>query len=454
MSNKKSFFKLYGMAFLALLIMSPLFYSCSRVKSLDMTDLLSTVPSSSGAVIGVNMRSMLEKIGCKVNGSHIEADKELMAYLGNLSETKKQALEIFLDDRSGIDPLGAVVFFDANRSYLTFALADTDTFRALVENNNGDSFQSSPSGVEICQNVAVKGAQAWVLLSGRGFDPDLIASYCTLGESQSFLSNPFGKMISTMTQDIVGWGRINTLLNPNLTFDQIATLNLFSSVMFEDAYALNFSANFLKGKLESSLTVLNDKGKPAKYLLPDNRLDVETVKSVADNSCGLFAMTINKKMVEVLQKSFSPLLGPNGSSYFNSLKAADGTFAIAIGNDTISEALDNFRGVLTTDGNPSVELKSLISILGPIKVDGKLLKFYRGEMTAGNIVADNVDKLKGATMGVVVSSSLMSDYLSSLEMAAIKAVPESDGIRLDIEVASTTKNENFLLTALKENISL
>ena len=78
----RKFFSVKGwsMAMLCLLIAAlPALQSCDNKKSADVSDLLSTVPSSAATVIGLDLRTMLEKAGCKVEGSTITPGKEVEA---------------------------------------------------------------------------------------------------------------------------------------------------------------------------------------------------------------------------------------------------------------------------------------------------------------------------------------------------------------------------------------
>ena len=434
---------------LALLMLSPLFFSCSQQKSADMSDLLKTVPSSANGVVGINLSGMLKKIGCKIDGTTITPGKDVNGWLDKLTGDDRQEMEALLNGDSGIDPLGAILFYDANRTYITFAISDTEKFVAFVEKKTDAKFQQEDGGVSICQNIAMKGAQAWMLVSGRGFDTDLLVSYCNLTTAQSFIQNPFGAEIATLTKDIVGWGKVTTLINSQLSFTQISTLNVINNLLFEDATAVSFSVEFLKGEMKSSFTMLNDKGKPAKYLLPDDRIDVSLVKSIAENTNCLFAMSLNKKLIEKLENTFSMLIGQSSYKYIEALKNADGTFAFALGND-FNNVYENVKGVMTTDGNASIDLKSMLSNWAPISEDGKYIRFSRGTVQGTLDVAKYAEKLKGATIGLALSSDFISEVVrNDIESMVLKLDPDSGGMKFEFDLYGKENDQNILITLIQ-----
>lgn len=68
---------------------------CSSGKPGDINGLLETVPADASAVMVMNMHAMLEKAGCKVNGSEVVPGKELASVL---ETTNNQELKKLLPD--------------------------------------------------------------------------------------------------------------------------------------------------------------------------------------------------------------------------------------------------------------------------------------------------------------------------------------------------------------------
>ena len=89
-----------------LAFMLPVLNSCKK-ESADVTDLLSSVPSSAGVVVGFNLQSPLEKSGCKVDGSEITPGAEVASFLESRKDVKsseREIVKLILNGESGIDP--------------------------------------------------------------------------------------------------------------------------------------------------------------------------------------------------------------------------------------------------------------------------------------------------------------------------------------------------------------
>ncbi len=451
MKKTKTAAESFRIALLCMLaFMLPVLNSCKK-ESADVTDLLSSVPSSAGVVVGFNLQSLLEKSGCKVDGSEITPGAEVASFLESRKDVKsseREIVKLILNGESGIDPVGAIFFTDAYSSYLTVSIADTQKFTDFVEKQSGQSFADAGIDVRTCANVAIKGAQAWVCVSSDdAIDNKAIANYSTLAEGQSFVSNGFASNISTMTNDIVGWGEIKGIMKAARMYGEMTTVNLLSGMLFEDAASLSFTMDFLKGKLESSVSVLNSKGKPAKYLLPADKIDVATVKSIAKTAQMYGAVCVTKDLVKKLEKMASSFGGSSAAEMFNSLKTLDGTVAVAFSDD--DSFGDNISGVVTTDGAPTLDLMSLISRVAPVRKEDNLVRFSKGAVKGEIDVEESADLLKGSTMGVVMDmQSKMVNAGSDFRTLAISLVPASGGIKVDITVESADDSKNILLSLL------
>ena len=272
--------------------------SCKK-ETVDVTQLLSTVPSSAAGVVVLNLEDMLKDAGCKIKDHVVTPSPEVLRLIEQASSQDKKQFMMMLDGEGGIEPKGAVIFYDANRVYLTFALYDVKKFCDFVEKNNDAKFSESASGVKVNGNVAVKGAQAWVNIgTNRNIDADAIAAYSSLGTSQSFLVTPNGEKLLVEEDDIRGWAMINTFVNEMLSRSDRSMFTLGLGFLFEDAESVRFKVDFDKGEMESEAIVLNDKGKPAKYLLPTDKVDVSTLKSLGENCEVMMAFTLNSKLIK------------------------------------------------------------------------------------------------------------------------------------------------------------
>ena len=216
-----------------------------------MSGLLKTVPSSAAGVVGIHLKSLAEDAGCKVNDNEIKPGKEVLALMEKMSDNEKGQLLNLLNGGAGIQPDAAVVFFDANRTFLTLSLYDVVKFKDFVKKDKMDDFSDEGSGVQVCNNIAIKGNQAWICLSStKRIDPDAIAAYASLSESQSFLNTDMSKIILEEDADIVGWSKFNNILSNLMSRSERTKAAMAAGLLFEDVDAVSFEIDFEKGELE------------------------------------------------------------------------------------------------------------------------------------------------------------------------------------------------------------
>ena len=429
------------------------FNSCKK-DTVDVTELLTTVPSSAGGVVVLNLEGILEDAGCKIKNHAITPSKELMELINSkATSTDKQDFMFLLEGGSGIEPKGAVIFYDANRTYVTCALYDVDKFIKFVEEKNGGSFTDEGSGVKVNGQVAVKGSQAWVSLNNRrNIDPGAIANYASLSPSQSFLVTPNGEKLLTEEDDIRGWAMINTFVNEILNRSERSMFTLGLGFLFEDAESVRFKMDFKNGEMEAEALVLNDKGKPAKYLLPSDKVDVNTLKTLGENCDAMMALTVNPKLI----KKFDQVLSAFGGSLFGNLndmfKNVDGTVGFASGVNSN----DAVNGVITTKGDVSKDLKDLITNqIAPVSQDGKYLRFSKGNVDGHLKISEAADELKGCCLGIITDASGLNNVGYSeaaptgMQTIVFKFNPESGGIEMELEIKTSNPKENALLTLIK-----
>lgn len=429
-------------------------YSCKKDTG-DIASLLTTVPSSASGVIVVDLENILEDAGCKIKGSEIVASKEVLNVLDKASEKQKTQMMMLFEGEAGINPRGAVAFYDSSRFFLTFGLNDVAKFCEYVEKNNGNTFTDEGSGVKVCQNIAVKGAQAWVLLSeGRRIDADGIAGYASLNDSQSFLVTPYGEKLLVKENDIRGWSRLSTFLD-EMERGQKSMATLAMGFLFEDAEATEFTIDFKKGEMDMESTILNNDGKAAKFQLPLEKVDGSTLKSAGQTCNAMVAFSITPKLV----KKFEQVGGAFGGSLFNELsdkfKNIDGTVCVITNSPNVSNGI---AGVVTTKGDVSQSLKDLISEkIAPVSMDGKLLKFSKGDVSGQLSVDECASALKGSYLGMIFDKSFLSQsgyagqQYNWLSNVSFKINPDSGGLGFEIIVKTTEAKENSLLTILRNN---
>ena len=434
----------------ALAFMLPALNSCKK-ESVNTTDLLSTVPSSSSVVVGINVQSLLKKSDCKVSGSDIEPGAEVKAWLDKAASTgskKGEIANIILGGQSGIEPVSAIYFKDAYNDYFTVALANTNKFKEFIEKENGSKFENAGNDVEVCGNVAVKGAQAWIA-AGKVIDPKAVANFSVMESGQSFMSKDFSAKLADMTSDIVGWGEINKLVANQLGFSERSTMRMALGMMFDDAQSVFFTVDMLKGEGKASVSVLDKDGKPAKYLLPSDKLDIETIKKTGGTANMTIALVMSKDLVKKIGNMLSSFGGSQMEKATKAMESIDGTMAVSFGD------LDNFdksmRGVVTTNGKAGLDLMQMISGIAPITKDGNFVIFSQGAVDGGLEVSANAEMLKDATMGVVINlqSPAIGGPSFDLKTLAVKMVPKSGSLNCDLVVKAADEDRNVMLPLIQ-----
>lgn len=436
---------------LALLaVMLPCLNSCKQEPS-DVSSLLATVPSSSGMVVGINLKSVLEKGGCEVDGSSIKAGKEVKEWLDKLPADAKNAesLRLFLNGDSGIDPLGAVFFSDAYNVYATAMLADTDKFISFVEKQSGAKFADEEGSVKVCGNVAVLGAQMWLCTSATYIDAKAVKNYASLSDSQNFMSKDVSAPIAEMKTDVVGWADINTIMKNSLPFGQMAQVNLFMGALYDNPASLAFSLDFKKGNMEARTEVLNDKGDRAKFLLPTKKLDADLVKGLGGNADVVVAGCVTKDLVKKVEKMLSSLGGGMFSNEIKALSSLDGTVAVAMGVPV--DGKEGTTGVAVTDGNPSLDLMNLFSKLGQTRKEANNVYFAEGTMAGPLNVEEIAGEFKGAWLGVAFGADRMGSKESQgLQSVVLIFRPDGNGLSLEAKVIAKDSSKNILLQIIKD----
>lgn len=426
--------------------------SCKK-DTVDVTDLLTSVPSSAAGVIVISVEDILEDAGCKVKDHKVipgQEVKDLMARKG----ADQTNFEIFFEGNSGIELKGAVVFYDANRAFLTFALHDTDLFCKFIEQKQNVTFTDEGSGVKIGGNVAVKGTQAWICLTpGKQIDADAISSYASLAVAQSFLVTPAGEKLLTEEDDIRGWAILDTFIHKVLDRSQQSMARLTLGFLFEKAESVEFKVDFKKGEIEAEAIVLNEKGKPAKYLLPTEKIDVGDLKTLGTTCDAMMAFTVNSKLIKKLDQISSAFGGAFLGNLKDVLENVDGTIGIATGGEGMASSVNGF---LTKKGAISSTLKDLISgNVENVKEDGKFLRFTTGDVKGNLNVEKAAEDLKGCCLGFVADPTGINSLgytrndASGFRAFVLKFKPESGGLEMEFELKTQNENENGLLTLLK-----
>lgn len=434
----------------ALAMMLPALNSCKK-ESVNTTDLLSTVPSSSSVVVSINVQSLLKKSDCKVDGADIVPGAEVKAWLDKAASTgskKGEIANILLSGESGIDPVGAIYFKDAYNDYFTVAIANTNKFKAFIEKENDATFETAGNDVEVCGNVAIKGAQAWIA-EGTVIDPKAVANFTVMQTGQSFMSKDYADKLANMTSDIVGWGEINKLVANQLGFSERSTMRMALGMMYDDAQSVFFTVDMLKGEGKANVSVLDKDGKPSKYLLPSDKLDIETIKKTGDKANMIVGIYLSKDLIKKVGDMLSSFGGSQMEKAIKAMGSIDGTAAVSLGN--LDDFENSMRGVVTTDGKAGLDLMQMISGIAPITKDGKLVIFSKGQLDGSLDVATDADLLKDATMGMVLNlqSTTLGGPDLELKTLVVRMVPKSGSLDCELTVKAADDKRNVMLPIIE-----
>ncbi len=456
--------KEFGLMLLCLMVAFAPLTSCQKEKTANVEDLLSTVPSSAGMVVGFNLSSLLEKAGCKIDGSSVTPGKEIKESLDAAPAGKQNDLiKALLSGETGIDPVGAILFTDAYNTYFTAAIADTEKYSDFIVKQTELPFEDAGDNVRISGCVAISGAQTWIGLSNGSLDAKAIKNYANLDKTQSFASLEAAKDMTTMTHDIVGFGQIKNFIAGRLSFSNEALLNLCMGFLFDNATALSFYQDFNNGEVISKAMVLNDKSQPAKYLLPADKISVDEVKKLPANANTLAAAAISKTLVKKVSKMAESFGGTLPATFSAVANVLDGTSAIAIGTP---ETMDpSYSAIIATDGKAPLEMMQFLSTFGNTQKEDKIVKLSKGEVNGALEVEKMADRLKGATIGVVshLDADSNDDAVSMLGMIdrsfesagavfttlTATLTPESNSLSLNLNAETANKDENSLLALLQ-----
>lgn len=401
--------------------------SCTQQPT-DVTSLLSTVPSSSGLVVGLNLKSILDKTGGKVEGNNTEM------------------LRVLLNGDSGIDPVGLVVFQDAYNIYATAMLADTDKFISFVEDQTGSQFAEAEGGVRICGQVAINGAQMWYCYSSlNGIDARAIKNYASLSENQSFLSKDVSAPIAEMKTDIAGWADINTLSKKIFSFKELATLNIAVGALFEDPASVAFTINSEKNTVDGKVSVLNNKGKNAKFLLPTKKIDTDLVKGLGGTANFVGGVSLTGDLTKKVEKMLNSFGGGLFDEYVKLLAPLDGTVAVAAG--TANGEDTPLNGVAQVKGEQVADLMNFLSRYGATKKEEKLISFSKGTVEGDVKVEEAAAFLKGAWLGGVYH---IEDSKEGYRTLAVALAPEDGGLRTEVKVTGTDPAKNLLIPIIAD----
>ena len=427
----------------------------SQENEEQISTLLSTVPAKASGVVVINLEEILKDADYKIENNKLVPGPEVKSIIENLPSYYQEYISN-LPENSGIDLKEMVAFFDSGRFYLTFLLNNENAFIKFVEEITQKEFTKESNGVKMTRDIAVKGSQAWVCLSdNRRVDPELIASYKSLKNEESFESTSMGKKMMNGDNNIIGWMNIGKASEEIMNRQERAQAMLLAGLVFEDPEAVEFTGNLKKGRMETKVTVINSEGQPAKCVLPFEQVDVSTLKKLGSSCDFIGAFTITPALVNKFSRMMESFSGFMGFDINSVLQNINGTIGLAgnIRNETIA-------GIITTNGEldqDQIGILKSFNDFGMISInqDGNYLEVSNG-LLYGDLGIDECTKaLQGCWMGFVLSPQVIASsdpYVAipeEIDYIVFKLQPKSGSAEWVFEIKSENPNENILITLLK-----
>ncbi|MBO5444925.1 MAG: DUF4836 family protein [Muribaculaceae bacterium] len=404
---------------------------CSKSKNNDADSLLNTVPADASSVVVVNMERILDKLGCSTDGNSVKLSKELQKYLDESKSIKaedRQTIKDLCDGKTGIS-ITSIVYFSAARSYITGLLNDPDKFISyLSERNPADSTSTAnpvveENGAKIIGEATVIGHQFWICMTGRP-DSEQIKYYSKLNERQSFTSTKAAPVLLDAEKGVAYVADVNRAMG---SIPEAASMKMGASLMFEDLAYLSGDADIEKKSVKATAMALDSDMKPAKLLLPTEKIDTELIKSFAGNADFYFAIGLDDKLMDKIGSIAGSMMGNSASQAMKPLEQIDGTLAV------VSDSrMKNIEAKIQTTGKDFAELSTVIQNLFGMSVTraGNIITARSSEeaVTGKIYSSDAAGRLKGAWIGFVANDFPAREMTTSARLTADKG-----SLRLEIE---------------------
>lgn len=425
-----------------------LFSACSSGSSADMHDILSTVPSDAGLVAGIDLASIIDEAGGKVDGSKVELPDGVSKSMNADPGTFKTLSEL-CEGQAGVSLTAVVFFTEGAHSYVTGLLDDPDKFRSYVSGKLNLAFKSV-EGVDCCGFYAVKGNRFWIE-QHRSIDGADVARFDGLGEKQSFLSNKYAETLCKMEHPVEVFSDINSLLTL-VDGSSAATMRIAISACFKDACYATVTVAFDKRECKVDMNLLDSDFKPSEFLLPSGKVNADIVKGLDCSAPVFMGIALPGKLMKKVVDLAASFGGGLPAEYTDMLKAIDGTLALAINPDDSA-----FKGVVETTGEGTADLVNALNMAvgaqGNVERDGKKLLLTTTKPLSGPITADKASSdLKGSIFAICADVSKMKDTKNDMpfDFASVKAEPDGKSIKAEIRmIQKSGDSDSFIANCIK-----
>ena len=410
--------------------------ACSEKSSGDARDLLSTVPADAGAVVVVNVHSLMDKGGFKFKDDKPVPPTQVKEMIDSVDNVDvRQTLHRLASGDLGMAYEAAVAFV-TDQPYVTVLLDNPDRMRAGLDSMLHTSM-TEQSGVWINDKWAIKGNQLWVALQYEA-RPEVINKFADLSEKKSYLSNDGAESLTELKNDFNGVAEIPAMIHLAtsrglMRSSEVGMLSMAMSALFENPSYLSLRGDYGKDEqLTLTLSLLNDKFSPAKYLLPVGKVDGDAVKKVAPAADIMAAIAVPSKLIDSLNKMVSTFGGGMPAEITEIFRPIDGTIVAAT-----DPGKDAFTLTVATTGDGTSSLQNMLATLGSVVRDGKTLRVTSGTMEGGAMTSDKfADLLKGSVAGCVVAP-----VSAKAKPALFLLRPASGSLELEIRFSPAATDE-------------
>ena len=426
-----------------LLMLLLMLTGCSGSDNSDLEHLLSTVPADVSGAIGVDVAALLKESGSKTGKDGTvtlaPALEEALAQSKGFAPVAAR----LADGKSGLTDAPLVLFAEGEDVYLTGLLADTDAFTALVEELEGEKF-TADGDVRLCGYFAVKGTQFWY--SRSALSAKDVNRFTGLDDRRSLVGSPLAALLTDASGAVSGFWDTQDLARLLLGPKQGALAAMGVAALYKDPSFASLSLDFKKGRADADIRILTADAKPARFLLPADRVDTKTVMRLGDTADVVIAFNVGPKLVALAKERGAGLLSLTGLDGI--LSSLDGTIAYAAAAGWKQE-----ETVITTDGKNSTALSSMLAARGAsVTTEGDLVIGRVGTVAGTLAVKDAASKLGAGIGGMVCNGSLTAAPGSRdgrFRMASCVFVPENNSITVRLSISFLDADKSGFVQAFE-----
>ena len=421
--------------------------SCSNNRE---EHLLETVPLEA-SYIGV---VRLDKLSSQLGDEGQAALKEI---LDNSAKSLDSKWKYFFSDESQVDFSSPLVIFSYKRATIaTFMVKSESKFREAMEKATGSTFIKS-DGVESCAEgtIYLKENQAWFATSYPQVESADIASFLSLSEKESIVSQKFLSQLLDHKDDITTFVNIEKIMEGSLDFQSRMAVNM----IFDDASYMISHTSLEKDKIENEIVFLNYKSEPTSLAIKTSKIDTKSIREFSGKGDFCFAISVDPELVKALVrqvKNFAPI----PSDIRATLEDLDGDVIVSANVKDSTDILSSLSVMLTFNSSASATAAAefLKNFAGGdtkstrIFTDGKKC-YFMADVQGASEVSPYAESFKNANLGVVILPTLFNsigkpEIARLVKEISIMLYDDNKGAKIK-SVVNLQEGSNSLVTILK-----